>query len=504
MKKQLLFELTQSLLRKMSFRITAFTVLTLLTVQSSFAQKWTVLGSGSGSISSGATLYTSIAVVNNGAVYTPYVAFTEATIGKVKKRLSDGTWSDVSTGLPGTAVTYTRLFSNSLGELFITYIDGSSTPVNRLAIKKLDFNDSTWKSINNDDANTLYVSTNSANPNTNSNFTSANRCSIVFDSSNTPYIAYVESNNPYLKKFDGTTWVNVGTQPISADVAISPDLALDSNGYPWVSYTKLATTGATTGSISLFGYNGSVWTDYSPSTPITSTRFTCISFKDTNTLYLGYANTSSSTRATIVACNKSLPAGTGWGLATAIGTNSASYISMIKDNSGNLYCAFRDAFTATPTKISPRVMFLGTSQSVWTELKDPSVTYGIEEQTLWPSIAIGNASYPYVAYSTNTTPTLATARVFDPLIKSSAVTAITSTTATAGGEVLSGATSVGTVTERGIVYGLTFNPTTADTKIVDGATTTGMYTSPITGLTDAVTYHVRAYLFLVTELFLKS
>jgi hypothetical protein len=72
MKKQPFFEFTQFLFRKMPFGITAFTVLTLLTIQSSFAQTWPILGN-EGLISSVASSYTSIAVVNNGVDFTPYV-----------------------------------------------------------------------------------------------------------------------------------------------------------------------------------------------------------------------------------------------------------------------------------------------------------------------------------------------------------------------------------------------------------------------------------------------
>jgi len=53
-------------------------------------------------------------------------------------------------------------------------------------------------------------------------------------------------------------------------------------------------------------------------------------------------------------------------------------------------------------------------------------------------------------------------------------------------------TTEGTVTERGFVYAITSNPTTANSKkIVSG--TTGSMSATITGLTSNSTYHVRAY-----------
>ncbi|HEY3372763.1 MAG TPA: fibronectin type III domain-containing protein, partial [Prolixibacteraceae bacterium] len=69
-------------------------------------------------------------------------------------------------------------------------------------------------------------------------------------------------------------------------------------------------------------------------------------------------------------------------------------------------------------------------------------------------------------------------------------TNITSTTATLGGEVTSDGGAA--VTERGICYSLTANPTTSSTKVTIG-TGIGSFTNTITGLAANTTYFVRAY-----------
>jgi photosystem II stability/assembly factor-like uncharacterized protein len=76
-------------------------------------------------------------------------------------------------------------------------------------------------------------------------------------------------------------------------------------------------------------------------------------------------------------------------------------------------------------------------------------------------------------------------------VTTTTVTNITTNSATSGGNV----TDIGTsnVTERGVVYSTTSNPTTSDTKIVDGSIGTGTYSSSLTGLSASTTYHVRAY-----------
>ena len=77
-----------------------------------------------------------------------------------------------------------------------------------------------------------------------------------------------------------------------------------------------------------------------------------------------------------------------------------------------------------------------------------------------------------------------------PTVTTSAVTQITETTAVAGGNVTSDGGA--SVTERGVVYSTTANPTTANTKKVSGSGT-GAFTCNLTGLQASTTYYVRAY-----------
>ncbi len=69
-------------------------------------------------------------------------------------------------------------------------------------------------------------------------------------------------------------------------------------------------------------------------------------------------------------------------------------------------------------------------------------------------------------------------------------TGIAGTSSTWGGEVSSDGGSV--VTERGLCWSTTVNPTTANSKVQVG-TGTGTFTGTITSLTINTTYHVRAY-----------
>lgn len=77
-----------------------------------------------------------------------------------------------------------------------------------------------------------------------------------------------------------------------------------------------------------------------------------------------------------------------------------------------------------------------------------------------------------------------------PAVTTQAVTSIAATTATGNGTVVSDGGS--TITERGVCWSTTLNPTTSDSKATS-AGTTGLYSVSITGLTNGTLYHARAY-----------
>ena len=77
-----------------------------------------------------------------------------------------------------------------------------------------------------------------------------------------------------------------------------------------------------------------------------------------------------------------------------------------------------------------------------------------------------------------------------PSVTTTAISGITPTTATSGGNVTSDGGNA--VTARGVCWSTTPNPTIANSKTVNGSGT-GVFTSSLTGLTTNTTYYVRAY-----------
>ena len=107
-----------------------------------------------------------------------------------------------------------------------------------------------------------------------------------------------------------------------------------------------------------------------------------------------------------------------------------------------------------------------------------------------------NVKYYVRAYATNDFGTAYgeerefTTQMGLPTVSTKSVTAITGSSASCGGDVTN--SGGGTITARGVCWSTAQNPTTNDSHTSDG-TGTGEFTSSITGLTNNVTYYVRAY-----------
>ena len=120
----------------------------------------------------------------------------------------------------------------------------------------------------------------------------------------------------------------------------------------------------------------------------------------------------------------------------------------------------------------------GTFSCELTELKE-GVTYYVRAY----AINARGVSYGEQVSFTTKTQLLAT-------LTTNEVTEITETTAVTGGEVTSDGGA--TVTERGVVYSTSQNPTTSSSKIVNGSGV-GSFICNLTNLKPNTTYYVRAY-----------
>jgi uncharacterized protein (TIGR02145 family) len=108
-----------------------------------------------------------------------------------------------------------------------------------------------------------------------------------------------------------------------------------------------------------------------------------------------------------------------------------------------------------------------------------------------------NTTYYVRSYATNSTGTaygnevtFKTLPVAVPTLITTDASGITQTTVTSGGSVSNDGGA--TITERGIVYGTSTDPTTSDTKVASGSETVS-FSVNITSLTPNTTYYIRSY-----------
>lgn len=450
------------------------------------AQQWDILGNETG-ISAFSSSYTTITVLDE----VPYVVYRESTgpVARVKRKNPDtGIWQQVGDSI-GSNITYTRIYQDKVNRLFVTYLDASNN--NRLAVKIYNGSSQVWEPLNGEPGN-LYVSSGSVN-NSVSQYSSTPRSSLAFDSENTPYIAMGDGVNltPYVKKFDGSSWVTLGSAPVStAAKAVGLSLVIDESDIPWLVYCNLSAVNSTTGTLALYRYIDNNWT--AVNTTIGGIRHTSMAINSSGNPTIAYFNTGNSNRASVIVYNKTADT---WSTVTALSSRDAPGLSLISDNAGNLYCSFIDAITSA-FRNAARVFKQPAGSIAWTEMKAPAAT-GIDEPVGNLTIAAG-AEHPYIVYTKSNSAGLSTpvVRKYTPplppaTLSTKAVTDITPTSVKTGGDITDDGGSP--VTERGIVYGTSPDPFITNTKVVDSSAGTGPFTTSLSGLIPATLYYIRAY-----------
>ena len=171
--------------------------------------------------------------------------------------------------------------------------------------------------------------------------------------------------------------------------------------------------------------------------------------------------------------------------------------SALKDITVNSVTSGGNITNSGGAEISERGVCWSTSQNPL--ISGPHSTDG-KGTGSFTSVANGltpNTKYYIRAYATNSAGTAygnelstTTVALVAPTPSTVAVTDINFTSATSGGSITSDGNDP--ITEKGVCWSTSSNPTTSDSKTSDGSGSAS-FTSFLTGLTPGTTYHIRAY-----------
>jgi hypothetical protein len=340
MKKRSPFTFAHTFLRNTICSVIVFTIFSLFALQSAFAQQWNILGNES-QVSAVASSYTTITLLDD----VPYVGYREGTVGKVKTRnTSTGIWEQAGDDI-GANIIYPRVLLDKKNNLFVTYADVANG--HRLAVRTYNAVSNVWEPLHNNPAN-LYVSAGSVN-NGVSQYSFTPRSSMAFDSDNNPYIAFGDGTDltPFVKKFEDSAWVTVGSAAANAaSKAVAVSLVIDESDVPWLVFVSLSTTTSSTGTMALYTCISGTWTAVT-STVTAAIRHTNMVLNSANNLSIAFFNTANTNRANIIVYNKTANTRSG---TTSLSSRDAPNLSLIRDVSRNLYCAFIDGISSIDGK----------------------------------------------------------------------------------------------------------------------------------------------------------
>lgn len=168
-----------------------------------------------------------------------------------------------------------------------------------------------------------------------------------------------------------------------------------------------------------------------------------------------------------------------------INQNTATSGGNVTNDGGGAIAARGVAFATTPnpTTANDKTIDAGTTgvySSALTNLT-ASTQYYVR------AYATNSAG---TAYGNQQTFTTTAVQIALPIVTTTAVSAITQTSASVGGNVT--AAGGAAISERGICWAITQNPTTVNSKVTASGTT-GAFTGAISGLNANSTYYARAY-----------
>ena len=206
-------------------------------VPSFSGSEWEFVGSAKFAKSQFAKNYAKIKV---DAYDIPWVIFVETSIVSVLK-FNGIDWEQVGAGgiADGINISYTDITFDSNNAPFICFTDKVGS---ERFLRVLSFDGTKWNDVGSS-VSAGYMSYNS----------------LAFDNNGVLHIAYSDYNfegKAVVKKYNGTNWVNVGTQGFTPSLATNIELVFDSSNTPHISFIDPSQASS---EASVMKFNGSFW-----------------------------------------------------------------------------------------------------------------------------------------------------------------------------------------------------------------------------------------------------
>lgn len=299
-----------------------------VSVMKFFNSQWEYVGDTI--VSEGIGSCTTLAFDNFGSPFIAYMDWSHKYRITVMK--FDGTnWVTLGkAGMTPGAASYASLAFDSNQTPYVAFRDQGDTVYNswpngyRASVMK--FNGTSW----------VYVGT----PGFSSNATlgGAAYISLALDKNDMPYVGFTDFSNDFaaaVMKFNGTNWVQVGSA-ISDGQASNTHLVIDKNNTPYIAFWDRANAGKAT----VKKFEGSNWVNVgSEGLTNGAAEYTYLTFDKNNNLYLAYEDYANSEKASVMKFD-----GTNWLPVGNLGFSEgrAYYTTIAIDNNGNIYAGYKD------------------------------------------------------------------------------------------------------------------------------------------------------------------
>ena len=262
----------------------------------------------------------------------PYVVFSdEANGGKIMVMKFDGnSWVTVgNAGFSLGGLWRGSLAFNSSNVPYVAFSDAGTSPV-LYKERVMKLSGSTWV-----DVGAVGFSTGDQG---------TDYSSLLFGSDNIPYLTYDDeystgiARRSTMMKFNGSSWVSIGTQGFTGVTISNTFLALDSNNLPYVSYY-----GGTGGNV--IKWNGSAWV--AVGSTLTGGSYLEVHLNSSNVPYVAYINTVSSPwKLNVKKFN-----GSSWVDVGAIITSNQYGSSLALDSTGVPYVLITDGLNSSKASV---------------------------------------------------------------------------------------------------------------------------------------------------------